>query len=636
MCDGPVLNTSEIGRLFKFSQLLGNDYSGRWLLNGTVFEIEIVDSTGADSSDIPHAGPPYVGGFVVEPITTQGRRIRSADGKSLPSDVMSPVLEGDFGPERIQVVSVTASDPDEGNPAYDAGDAVVVRFSERTNKGELPDKKISKAAIDNLLRFNLVLGADYQGDWITCELLRITILDSSQSPPPLPLHNITVTVLPSGNLRNWPPASSPSTHAFTGILQGSFGPEAISVVELVAQDGGKGTGTYDVNDTITLVLSEPTDRGGLPEHVSFEQINAILSFNQNLGSHYTGRWTDNGVFTSPMGPGFYPDIPYSSTLVITIHDTTGASPPTIDTLRATFRPAALVRNVPPVCSPASSTSPALSADFGPTNISIVGLSARGDLNCGPAAAAAACDSVYGNGDVIDIEFSEDVTLCMESCACTNASASPADCARPLDLSVPQRLLNASLAWSAHLGAGYVGEWRSRSVLRITVVNATGASPPELYALVVRVTAAAGLRNFPPTGRRSLPQSNGLCMTKRERLDLDCGLGAADVVVDRVVAAASAAGLEDQERLGRLSKGDTITVVFNQPTSMGMPMLCVGGMWHGHACQNGITCQDYIYNAKLQTREYLSTGGVCTASPLRLLQRLPKPTVYSLSACIHIQ
>ena len=66
--------------------------------------------------------------------------------------------------------------------------------------------------------------------------------------------------------------------------------------------------------------------------------------------------------------------------------------------------------------------------------------------------------------------------------------------------------------------------------------------------MVRGTAAAGLRNSPPTGRRSVPQSKALCMTKREHLDLDCGLGAADVVIDRVVAAASAAGLEDQEHL----------------------------------------------------------------------------------------
>ena len=157
VCDAPVLTKEDLATIFTFSQVLGNDYSGRWLLKGTALEITIDDAEGSTADD--NMGPPYVGGFVVWPEVGKGRYIRSADGKSEPAVLMSPVLEGSFGPEIIRVVSLTASDPDDGNPAYDAGDAITLRFSEKTNKGELPDKKVSREDIDRLLEFNLPLGA---------------------------------------------------------------------------------------------------------------------------------------------------------------------------------------------------------------------------------------------------------------------------------------------------------------------------------------------------------------------------------------------------------------------------------------------------------------------------------------------
>ena len=121
--------------------------------------------------------------------------------------MMSPVLEGSFGPELIKVMSMTASDPDSSDPAYDIGDAITIHFSEKTNKGELPDRKVSRADIDALLQFNLPLGEDYRGDWLTCDTLRITILNISDVPPP-GLGILNVSVLPGGKLRNWPPASA--------------------------------------------------------------------------------------------------------------------------------------------------------------------------------------------------------------------------------------------------------------------------------------------------------------------------------------------------------------------------------------------------------------------------------------------
>ena len=58
---------------------------------------------------------------------------------------------------------------------------------------------------------------------------------------------------------------------------------------LVANDGGSGKDTFDVNDTIQLILSERTDRDGLPELMTFEQVNSVISLNQRIDIDYFGR-----------------------------------------------------------------------------------------------------------------------------------------------------------------------------------------------------------------------------------------------------------------------------------------------------------------------------------------------------------
>ena len=206
VCDTPVLTKEKISELFVFSQLLGDKYEGRWLRKGTIFEIDILNATG--SSAAKAAGPPFVGGFVVWTTAANGRYLRDADSKSEPCEMISPVLEGSFGPERIKVISMRASDPDDGDPAYDVGDAITIQFSEKTNKGELPDRNVSRADIEKLLKFNMPFGEDYRGDWLTCDTLRITMLNISDFPPPA-LGILNVSVLPGGKLRNWPPASAP-------------------------------------------------------------------------------------------------------------------------------------------------------------------------------------------------------------------------------------------------------------------------------------------------------------------------------------------------------------------------------------------------------------------------------------------
>jgi hypothetical protein len=120
-----------------------------------------------------------------------------------------------------------------------------------------------------------------------------------------------------------------------------------------------------------------------------------------------------------------PQIISSSQLVITVHDTQKAAPPTIGTFRVKIKPEANLRNIPPVCRPSDILSPALTGGFGPSRIVISDLSAYVSDQCNMTAFSHSayletgfskeCDSVYGNRDLIEITFDQNVTLCLGKC-----------------------------------------------------------------------------------------------------------------------------------------------------------------------------------------------------------------------------
>ena len=131
------------------------------------------------------------------------------------------------------------------------------------------------------------------------------------------------------------------------------------------------------------------------------------------------------------------------------------------------------------------------------------------------------------------------------------------------------------------------------MLRVQIINSTGATPPQLYDFTVKVTNDAGIRNFPRTSRVIALVSNGLCQTKRDKLDFDCAFGRPAIVIDSIIASPSSVGSVDPSMEGKVSVGDKIFVVFNQQTSRGRPVLCQGGQLHGHACQNDDDCRDLL-------------------------------------------
>jgi len=61
------------------------------------------------------------------------------------------------------------------------------------------------------------------------------------------------------------------------------------------------------------------------------------------------------------------------------------------------------------------------------------------------------------------------------------------------------------------------------------------------------------------------------------------------------------------------------------------MLCNGGQLHGHACQNGDTCREFIYNHQTKSKDFLDTGGICTSTHINVGQVLTKATVDALFA-----
>ena len=277
-------------------------------------------------------------------------------------------------------------------------------------------------------------------------------------------------LLSSGGLRNWPPASAPSTAVSSDPMIGDFGPSAVSIVRLLA-GGGTGQASLDSGDNITIFFSELSNCAGQPEvsvwqrflffclnstcdselseqFINKAAVDLLIDFNQAIGANYSGHWLNrcnltclpasvsNGIYfswfarstwTSPMGTRSTPSVAASSILVITISNVTGAAPPTIGSFAVRVKASAGLRNIPPVCQPSSALSPPLAGGFGPSRIVITDLSAAPPSHCNESARFISssapgipqppfvCDSVYGPGDRLILTFDQNVTLCLGVC-----------------------------------------------------------------------------------------------------------------------------------------------------------------------------------------------------------------------------
>jgi hypothetical protein len=296
---------------------------------------------------------------------------------------------------------------------------------------------ISKASIDSIFKFSTSIGRLYEGRWVTRQLFEITIIDATGATPPLP-DIFTLKLLASADLRNFPRTSS-SAELFSPILSGDFGPSPIRILSIVAADSLDLDDVFGVGDTLTITFSEATNKAQLPDVLTKEHIDLVLSFSQSLGADYTGEWKTNSV------------------LVITARDVTRAGPPTIGGTRATVRAQAKLRNLPPVCAPTVTTSPPITGNWGILYPRIISVEADDPTDR---------NSVYSFLDTITIKF---------SIATNRAGRNNGD--RLSRSQVLQQFL-----FSESLGNSFSGEWVNAQTLRLTVEGVAGAAPPTVGGL----------------------------------------------------------------------------------------------------------------------------------------------------------
>jgi uncharacterized repeat protein (TIGR01451 family) len=425
----PVATKANLDALFTFSQNLGTNYVGTWT-SPSVLTITIINAAGAT--------PPAVG--VLTFTVKASGNLRNAAETSQVSTAVSPLLSGSFGDKAgPSITSLIAADPDSGDAVYGNGDTLRVAFSTNTNQPPVA----TKADLDAIFTFSQNLGTNYVGTWTSPSVLTITIINAAGATPPA-IGILTFTVKASGNLRDSTGTSLPST-AVSPALSGTFGTkEGPSIVTLIADDPANDDAIFNAGDTITVKFSEATNQ---PPVATRANLDTLFLYSQVLGTDYTGEFID------------------PATLVITIVNPTGATPPSIGTLQLTVRTSANLKNAAGTSLASSSVSPVLTGTFGTRDgPEIVSIDAS-DPDSG--------DAVYGNNDLIKVTFS----------VATNRPpvATKAD-------------LDALFTFSQNLGTNYIGTWSSPSILIITILDSTGATPPAIGTLTLIVKAAANLKD----------------------------------------------------------------------------------------------------------------------------------------------
>jgi hypothetical protein len=165
-------------------------------------------------------------------------------------------------------------------------------------------------------------------------------------------------------------------------------------------------GAYQDNVTLTITFNRHTNRGGTPiQGVTKAQIDRLFAFDKNLGAAYTGRWDNCTVFPGKPAPGG------CSVFVITVSNVSGASPPTVNGLLATFKSSGRLRDYPAGSEPATGSSDLIVGNFGPGSVRVTTLEARDDALLQPNVSV---------GDVLWLRFNMPTDRCVAMHACMHA------------------------------------------------------------------------------------------------------------------------------------------------------------------------------------------------------------------------
>ena len=441
---GTNLTKTEVDALFNFGTVnLGTNYTGRWTDMRTLV-ITIVDATGAGSNAPTARGtlPPGAGSRFT--LLAAGNIRRNVGGFNV-STATSPNLTGDFGqPPAPMFTGAVANDPDDMDDIYGNDDTLTFTFDLDTN--QIPTTTLNKAAVDALFDFGTVnLGTNYTGRWTDRRTLVITIVDATGAGSNAPTARGTMppgagstfTLLTAGNIRREVAGFNVST-ATSPNLTGDFGqPPAPMFTGAVANDPDDMDDIYGNDDTLTFTFDLDTNQ--IPTTtLNKAGVDALFDFGTvNLGTNYTGRWTDR------------------RTLVITIVDATGATAPTA---RGTLPPGAgstftllttgNIRREVGGFNVSTATSPPLTGDFGqPPAPMFTGAVANDPDDM---------DDIYGNDDTLTFTFDVD----------TNQATGTTLTKAGVDA-----LFNFG---TVNLGTNYTGRWTDMRTLVITIADATGA------------------------------------------------------------------------------------------------------------------------------------------------------------------
>ena len=302
----------------------------------------------------------------------------------------APHLAGDFGraADGPRIVRFEADDPNNGDDFFSAGDVLTIVFDQLTNRGAthanfgqlstvvypanghppeaLPyplgtSSLAGRALVDALFEFSSPLGADYTGAWVDDSTFVIIIedADGSELDPPR-VGALNVTARPSGGITafnytaktcanmtdlelNWkydyadlladPARVNSSLHDCTlhyanttsPMLTGDLGvPTFPTLLTATLDDEDNGDDVYGVGDVLILAFDMSTNTPGSAAANSStdarDAVDELFAFSAPLGALYSGAWTKPSRYVITILDASGADVELGATTVTVVSD----------------------------------------------------------------------------------------------------------------------------------------------------------------------------------------------------------------------------------------------------------------------------------------------------------------------------
>ena len=227
-------------------------------------------------------------------------------------------ITGSVGPSGTPAIAAfVASDPDDLDLQYGAGDELAIVFDMATDRSNATTAGVYEGGrlyVDGLFTFNAQLGQDYSGRWTDDSTFVVTVIDPSwRAGPPFgpdgvadPTNNCTARLRGALEVRNVARTSAAlNSSASTPRLSGNAGQDvAPTIVSAIGDDPDFGDASVSHGDTLTLTFDRKVDRGGsavggpfaVGQTVPRGSVDGMFNFSAVLGSDYVGSWSDDSVF----------------------------------------------------------------------------------------------------------------------------------------------------------------------------------------------------------------------------------------------------------------------------------------------------------------------------------------------------